>query len=191
MDAFGDHLLCCNKAEFYSRHKVIVKCLTMFVTAAGVRATNEVQIEGRERPADIFMDRWTTADPVAVDVTITHPLAPSLGLNARQAKEAAATKERQKVAKYAHLIREKQLNFIPVGVTTFGALGPQATQFVDDAADFYSGKCAVDRGVCRRQLVERLQVALLQEVGKRLLAAIQAGEEEGWATEEAASGQNK
>ena len=143
-------------------------------------ATNEVQIEGRERPADIFMDRLTTADP----------LAPSLGLNARQAKEAAATKERQKVAKYAHLIREKQLNFIPVGVTTFGALGPQATQFVADAADFYSGKCAVDRGVCRRQLVERLQVALLQEVGKRLLAAIQAGEEEVWAIEAAASGQN-
>ena len=28
-----------------------------------VRATNEVQIEGRERPADIFLDRWTTADP--------------------------------------------------------------------------------------------------------------------------------
>ena len=150
----------------------------MFVTAAGVRATNEVQIEGRERPADIFMHRWTTAEPVAVDV------------NARQAKDAAATKERQKVAKYAHLIREKQLNFIPVGVTTFGALGPQATQFVDDAADFYSGKCAMDRGVCRRQLVERLQVALLQEVGKRLLAVIQAGEDEGWATEETASGQN-
>ena len=93
MDAFGDHLLCCNKAEFYTRHQVVVKCLTMFVAAADVRATNEVQIEGRERPADIFLDRWTTSDPVAVDVTVTHPLAPSLGLNVRLAKEAAAAKE--------------------------------------------------------------------------------------------------
>ena len=180
MDAFGDHILCCNKAEFYSRHQAIVRCLTAFVAAAGVRATNEVQIEGRERPADIFLDRWTTTDPVAVDVTVTHPLAPSLGLNARQAKEAAAAKERRKNTKYAHLIRDKQLHFIPVGVTTFGALGPQATQFVDDAADFYSAKCALDRGVCRKQLVKRLQVALLQEVGKRLLAGIRAGEEEDW-----------
>ena len=126
-DAYGDHVLCCNKAEFYTRHQVIVKCLTTFVAAAGVRATNEVQIEGRERPADIFLDRWTTAEPVAVDVTVTHPLAPSLGLNARQAKDAAAAaRERQKISKYAHWIRDKQLNFIPVGVTTFGALGPQA-----------------------------------------------------------------
>ena len=60
-------------------------------------------------------------------------------------------------------------------MTTFGVFGPQAAQFVDDAADFYSAKCAVDRGVGRRQLVERLQVALLQEVGKRLLAAVRVG----------------
>ena len=101
-----------------------------------------------------------------------------MGFNARQAKEAAATKERQKVAKYAHLIRDKQLNFIPVALTTFGAMGPQATVFVDDAAAFYSAKCALDCGQCRRQLVERIQVALLQEVGKRLLAGIRAGEED-------------
>ena len=35
--------------------------------------------------------------------------------------------------------------------------------------------------MCRKQLVERLQVALLQEVGKRLLAAVHAGDEEDWA----------
>ena len=83
---------------------------------------------------------------------------PTLGLTVRQAKGAAASKERQKVARCAHVIREKQLNFIPVGAT-FGALGPQATQFVNDAApagvvDFHSAKCAIsvqNRGVCRKQ----------------------------------------
>ena len=65
-------------------------------------------------------------------------------------------------------------------MTTFGVFGPQAAQLFGPA-DFYSAKCAVDRGVGRRQLVERLQVALLQEVGKRLLAAVQAGDEEDWA----------
>ena len=119
-------------------------CLTGFVAAAGVRATNEVQILGRECPADIFLDRWMNADPVAVDVT--HPLAPSLELSVRQAKEAAASKERQKVA--VHLLREKQLNFILVGVATSAVLGPQAIQFVDDAVDFCSAACAVGRGVC-------------------------------------------
>ena len=50
-------------------------------------------------------------------------------------------------------------------------------QIIDDAVDFYFAKCAVDRGLCRKQLVERVQVALLQEVGKRLLAGIQADED--------------
>ena len=85
----------------------------------------------------------------------------------------------QKNAKYARLIKETQLHFIPVAITTFGAFGPQATQFVEDAADFYSAKCALDNGLCRKQLVERMQVALLQEVGKRLLVGLQAAAEEG------------
>ena len=44
------------------------------------------------------MDRWTIAELVAVDVIIIYPLAPSLGLNARQAKEPAAREEAQKNA---------------------------------------------------------------------------------------------
>ena len=60
-----------------------------------------------------------------------------------------------------------------------GPFGPQATQFVEDAADFYSAKCALDNGLCRKQLVERMQVALLQEVGKPLLVGLQAAAEEG------------
>ena len=42
-DSFGDHLLCCNKAEFYTRHQVIVKCLTAFVSgrsSCGKRSSN-------------------------------------------------------------------------------------------------------------------------------------------------------
>ena len=61
----------------------------------------------------------------------------------------------------------------------FGVVGPQATYFVEDAADFYSAKYALDNGLCRRHLVERMQVSLLQEVGKRLLVGLQAAAEEG------------
>ena len=86
----------------------------------------------------------------------------------------------QKVAKYGRLIREKRLHFIPVAISTFGALGPQAEQFIDDASDFHSSRCAVDRNLSRKQLLERVQVALLQEVGKRLLVGIQAGGGEDW-----------
>ena len=47
---------------------------------------NNVGVGGRERPADIYVTRWTDNEPVAVDVTITHPLAPHLGVNQQQAR---------------------------------------------------------------------------------------------------------
>ena len=62
--------------------------------------------------------RWTTADPAAIHVTVT-PLVPSLGLNLRSAKEVVAVKEKQKIAKYAHLVEDKQLNFIPPAFTFY------------------------------------------------------------------------
>ena len=116
-------------------------------------------------------------DPVADDVTVTHPLAPGLGFNLRLAKEAAADKEKQKTTKYARLSTEKISSTSSRLRRRLLALGPQATQFTDNAADFHSTKCAVDRGLCRKQLVERVQVALLQKIGKRLLAGIQADED--------------
>ena len=115
-------------AEFYSRQQVIVKCLTTFVAAAGIPLPNEVHFDGRERPADVFIDRWTTPDPEAVDVTVTHPLA-----------DLFLTREMERGGH------------------------PRQTH------------------LCRKQLVEKVQVALLHEVGKRLLAGIQADErEEDW-----------
>ena len=61
--------------------------MTVFAEAAGSRAAIEVQIEGRERPADIFVDKWTTADPaslftsrpsVRTDASTTAPSAANL-----------------------------------------------------------------------------------------------------------------
>ena len=101
-----------------------MKCLTTFVAAAGIPLSNEVHFDGRERPADVFIDRWTTPDPEAVDVTVTHP---------------------------------------PAGRPLFnegerGGGAPRQTH------------------LCQKQLVEKVQVALLHEAGRRLLAGIQADE---------------
>ena len=78
---------------------------------------------------------------------ISRSVALSLWLNLRMAKDAVAAKERQKLAKYARLIAEKRLHIIPVAITTYGAFGPQATQFIDDAADFLLSEVRSDRSV--------------------------------------------
>ena len=59
-----------------------------------VMVANELHIEGRERPADRFVNRWTAADPAAVDVAVTHPLAPSLGLNILHGKRGGCPTKR-------------------------------------------------------------------------------------------------
>ena len=112
----------------------------------------KVQIEGRERPDDIFVDRWSTSDPAAIDVTVTHPLAPSTCFNIRSAKAVAAAKEKQKVAKHSHLIRDKRLNF---SLYKFWCSWIRSTHLIDSAADFYSENAA-DRRECRMQLVHKI-----------------------------------
>ena len=78
------------------------------------------------------------------------------------------------MAKYAHLVATHRMTFIPFPMSTFGALSPQAANFVDTAAEFYSAHQHADTGVCRFQLLQRLQVFMLQEVGKRLVAGVHA-----------------
>ena len=136
-DCYGDHILCCDKAEFTTRHEAVVSQLTHFLQAAGLSIQNNVGVGGRERPADILVTRWTDNEPVAVDVTITHPLAPHLGVNQTLARAALRAKERQKIAKYSPLLQNANLNFVPFPVTTFGELSPQAADFVDDASTFF------------------------------------------------------
>ena len=57
--------------------------------------------------------------PVTVDVTVTHPFAPSLCLNLRLARAAIGARERQKFAKN-QLLDSVDFTFIPFPVSTFG-----------------------------------------------------------------------
>ena len=113
-DAYGDHFLCCKKYQFHSRHQAIVGTLTHFLRSSGLTVQNEVKIGERERPADVFLNRWTAAEPAAVDVTVTHPLAPSYGLSVQAASKALKEKESRKIAKYAHIFDAVQVTFVPM-----------------------------------------------------------------------------
>ena len=78
MDAYGDHLLCCRKSGFIRRHQALAQQLWHMCTAAGFNATCEVSVSGRSRPADILLPHWQGGGPSAIDVSIIHPLAPSV-----------------------------------------------------------------------------------------------------------------
>ena len=171
-DVFGDHFLCCNKYEFHSRHEAVVSMKSHFLRAAGLRVQNEIGIQGRQRPADIFLDHWAGEDPVAVDVVITHPLAPSLGVSVRAAKGALKEKEKRKEAKYQQLFVGHQISFIPFAMSSFGAFGQHAAEFVDGLVKAYAGHQDEHPSVCHQKVVQSIQVAMMQEIGKRLVCAL-------------------
>ena len=170
-DIFGDHVLCCKKAEFYSRHQAVVEFLSQYIRAAGIKVENDVQIGGRQRPADLLITRWTGLLPLAGDVVVTHPLAPSLGLSSAAAAAAVRNKATRKKAKYAELVAVHNLEFAPLAFSTFGELGEDCLEFTSQAVAFYCAKQDLPRAEGEALFRQQLAVVLMRQVGQRLLAA--------------------
>ncbi len=170
-DLYGDHALCCEQAEFYSRHQAVVELLTSFIQSAGVSVENDVGVAGSSpRPGDLLMTRWPGGVPRMADVVVTHLLAPSLGLSLASAL-AAVVKEARKTSKYAEVISPHNLDFTPLALSTFGHLGQPGSDLLSQAVGLNSAKHHLARSVVQAQFNERLSVVVIKSVGQRLLAA--------------------
>ena len=110
----------CKRVDFHPRHEAVMGQLARFCQSSGLNPTTDVAIGGRLRPGDIFLPHFSE-EPTAVDVSITHPLAPSVGLDAKAAKQALHNKAGHKKVKYAALVSGHKLNFIPFLMSTYGA----------------------------------------------------------------------
>ena len=128
LDIFGDHLLCCRKAGLIQRHNAVVKTVWHHCTAAGLHATPEVSIDGRTRPADLLLSHWKGGGPCALDIAVVHPLAPSIPFaSVKTGREAIENMERIKRAKSAEGCEKSNVAFLPVVLSTFGAIGSDGT----------------------------------------------------------------
>ena len=143
-----------------------------FVQPASKWLTKWVWPAGSARQTS-FWSAGTTAGPPPS----TSPLhiAPSLGLSAPGTRNALKNKEANKIAKFRHIFADNTLDFVPLALTTFGDVAPEAAKFLDKAAEVHSQHNNEPHERCRHQLLQNLQVSVLTEVGKRLLAAGAAG----------------
>ena len=133
MDSFGDHLLCCKKSGFLQRHSAIVRHLWHMSTAAGFRAETEVAIGGNTRPADLLLPHWKGGGPLAIDVTVVHPLAPSIPLQTvKTGREALDRAEKDKDDKHGEVCTQSNIPFTPFVLSTFGALSSSSDAFFND-----------------------------------------------------------
>jgi len=151
--------------------------------ASGLRVANEVTVSNKKSPADIFVSHWSDNGPLAVDITVTHPLAPSLGMSVSAARSALEIKEQCKVQKSSDgsgICTEVGLEFAPFALSTFGELGRRASDILSTVVDLYATRHDLLRSLAAFRLRQLIQVALMRSVAKRLLIACQAkGEGEG------------
>jgi len=84
-DVFGDHWICCSKSAITKRHHYARDAIATLIREQGFTTFTEVSIGARERPADIAIQGFE-ARPMAIDLTISHPLQPSQQRNPEEVK---------------------------------------------------------------------------------------------------------
>ena len=125
LDSFGDHALSCPSCGLYSRHNRLRDALAEEYIAAGYVIRIEAHLPGdRSRPADILVLNSSDPSPMAVDVSIVHPLHLSSASAEDTPGTAAAAREAGKLASSGQACAEQGWRFTPVCVETTGAWGP-------------------------------------------------------------------
>ena len=171
MDPFGDHLLCCKKGGLAQRHAAIVSNLWHACTSAGFSVTCEVSLDGRTRPADLLLAHWSGKGPCAVDVSVVHPLAPSVPAHTvKTGLEAVVAMEGVKHAKYDECCRQSNVSLTAFVLSTFGMLGDEAERFFR-CVSMARRRRWLDEDDPRdaRRYMQQLQITLKREVARMLL----------------------
>jgi len=127
----GDHALCCSASGLWRRHNEIRDVFVLFLSRAGFHCTLEVELPGSERrPADIFISQGWGSRPVALDISVVHPLGANFHHGDCVAGAAAETREKAKIALYGQACEAAGWDFVPLVVETTGAWGHRAQVFI-------------------------------------------------------------
>ena len=124
IDIFGDHAVSCNRNGPWVRHKAVQESLHSTLICNGITCIPEVAIGGKDKPADLYLPAFTSAGPIAVDVTIRHPTCLSSDISVPQAGAVVQNHEAAKVKKYSELCKTVGCTFVPFGFSTWGGTGP-------------------------------------------------------------------
>ena len=170
MDFFGDHSLCCASAGIYRRHNRIRDTLFSLSQDPGWQPILEPATATLSRPADVLLHS-TDPKPLAVDVTIVHPLRLS-GSQATRDVATATASDAESAKRKANSIPCRDANWLccPFGVETTGGMGPSASKLCNRLARAISMKrgISIQDPTCRVQ--QAISVSLAKGRGEMLVA---------------------
>jgi len=174
MDNSGYHALVCKRwGGKVHRHHSLCNAYVAFARGAHLAPLREQGVGGRKRPADVFLPIWDGL-PLALDFAVTHPQQPKY-LSGKLAEDvnpggvAAAYAAAHKAGHFAPC-RRAGVNFRPMVVEAFGSWDPQALPVLRETAALYATHQAVDPKRALRWLGTRLNVVLMRQNVRMMLA---------------------
>ena len=163
-DVYGDHWLCCSSSLLTRRHNSLRDYLAQFLRTNGFPCSTEVTIGGKERPADVALEGFESR-PLAMDLTISHPLKPSAARDPDTVGRYLRRREEEKLNKYSSLCATAGWVFQPVALHPFAGTGPLTSAFLDRLIRRVAGDC---QGLSRTILVN----SFWQGVGLHLMKGV-------------------
>ena len=174
MDTFGDHALrCSSSSDRTSRHNDTRDLVFHACRSAGLSTVPEsrgLSESSRRRPGDIFIPNWS---PAALDVTLTCPLQSTLiNRAAEEVGYACKLAEERKLAASTELCQQSGFEFIPLALETSGGFGTSATSFLTLLAERCADNNLRDRAAEKRQLFQRINVAVHRSNANMVLSRV-------------------
>jgi hypothetical protein len=172
LDVAGDHALCCSHNGVYRRHNHVRDRLFALTEAANWRPEVEVALPGsRLRPADVLL-RGCDPRPLAIDVTISHPLRFSASSAVRGGRASAAEEaEIRKIALGKQACQAVGWGFLPFAVDVTGGFGPSARSFCKRLAKQLAMRAGAEVSSCVINVGAQLSLALAKGRGEMLCVA--------------------
>jgi hypothetical protein len=168
----GDHALSCASNGLYRRHNHLRSALFDLSKTCGWGPELEVALPNcTSRPADILL-RSMGPRPVAVDVTVSHPLRSSAPAAVRAGTvSAAAEAEARKTSASKAACRTAGWDFVPFGYDAVGGIGPGARSLCIKLAKQTAMRVGREASECALSVGQHLSLALAKGRGEMLSAA--------------------
>ena len=138
LDAWGDHAVTCSKNGIHLRHSSLQEWLLHTAREAGITCSHEAALADGSRPADVLFHAWRGAGPLAVDVTVVHPLRPSEPRPTPDGvRRMLAREELAKCSKYQAACQQAGWQFRPLAFHPWGGCTPDGALFLHHLARLF------------------------------------------------------
>jgi hypothetical protein len=178
-DLKGYHALTCQcwGGRIHRHHSISNECARILAKAHH-NPSREHSLDGRTRPADVYIPHWTAGRPLALDFAVTHPLQPQsfdmagVRVPGSWAEAYASTHK----AKYIEPCMARGVDFQAMVVETYGSWDPAALTILNEIANQYAMHQGIDAPVAADRLLGRLSVTLMRLNARMMLVRGDVGD---------------